>query len=193
VTAYTPEPARGRLLVATAELDDPNFEGTVVLLLEHGPDGALGVVLNRPSELPVHEAMSSPPTEGPEGWSDLVTEPDVLFVGGPVRPNAVIALARVPQLVDPARWEPVMGDLGVIRMTGGPLPAVGTLESLRVFAGYAGWGADQLEGEIADGAWYVVDGRPGDCVTREPHALWRTVLRRQGGMFSTVTDNPVLN
>lgn len=190
----TPTPlARGRLIVATPVLDDPNFDGTVVLLVEHGPEGALGVVLNRPSELPVAEAMSSLPTDGALSWDDLATPPSVIFVGGPVRPNAVIALARVPGVADPDRWQPLTGDLGVINVGDGPIPAVGDIVGLRVFAGYAGWSAQQLESEIAEGAWFVIDVTPEDCFTTEPSLLWHEVLRRQGGMFTTVTDNPVLN
>ena len=98
--------------MATPDLEDPNFDGTVVLLLEHGPGGALGVVLNRPSPLPVGEAMTAGPAGPGTSWSDLATTPDVVFVGGPVQPNAVIALARVPEVSDNERWEPVFGDVG---------------------------------------------------------------------------------
>lgn len=186
-------PGRGRLIVATPDLDDPNFDGTVVLLLEHGPEGALGVVLNRPSELPLDEAMSHAPGGMTGAWADLADDPAVVFVGGPVRPNAIIALALVPQVADRSRWEPVVGPLGVVNVGDGPVTAVGDVRALRVFAGYAGWGAGQLEGEIEEGAWFVVDARPGDCFTADPEVLWRQVLRRQGGVFRTVTDNPVLN
>lgn len=186
-------PARGRLVVATPDLDDPNFDGSVVLLLEHGPGGALGVVLNRPSPLPVSEAMTAGPTGPGTSWSDLTSQPEVVFVGGPVQPNAVIAVARVPEVRDDERWEPVFGDVGVINLGDGPLPDVGHLEGLRVFAGYAGWSGLQLEGEIAAGSWFVVDAGPEDCFIEDPTTLWRTVLRRQGGLFTTVTDEPDLN
>ena len=179
--------------MATPDLDDPNFDGTVVLLLEHGPEGALGVILNRPSELPVSEAMAGPPTDGEMSWDDLADTPAVIFVGGPVRPNAVIALGRVPGVADPDRWEPLSGDLGVINIGDGPVPAVGEIAALRVFAGYAGWSGPQLEDEIDSGAWFVIDADPHDCYSPAPELLWRAVLRRQGGMFTTVTDNPLLN
>lgn len=179
--------------MATPELEDPNFDGTVVLLLEHSPDGTLGVVLNRPSELELADAMSSPPTDGPQGWDDIADPPSVVFVGGPVRPNAIIALARVPSVADPDRWEPVVADLGVIDVGNGLVPSVGTIAALRVFAGYAGWGAGQLEDEIDDGAWFVIPAQPADCFAAAPGGLWRAVLRRQGGVFTTATDTPVLN
>ena len=186
-------PDRGRLIVATPDLEDPNFDGTVVLLLEHDPDGTVGVVLNRPSDLSVDEAMAGPPADDVDRWDDLVAPPSTVFVGGPVRPNAVVALALVTEVRDTELWEPIAGDLGVVRLGGGPVPEVGEIDALRVFAGYAGWGAGQLEGEIEAGAWFVVEGDPEDCFTPEPDQLWWQVLRRQGGMFTTVTDNPVLN
>lgn len=180
--------------MATPDLEDPNFDGTVVLLLEHGPEGALGVVLNRPSPLAVEEAMSSGPMgEGDLRWSQVTTQPDVVFVGGPVRPNAIIALARVHEVTDTERWEPVLGDVGVVNLGDGPLPDVGEVMDLRVFAGYAGWGAQQLEGEIEAGSWFVVEAAPADGFSNRPELLWRAVLRRQGGLFHTATDNPALN
>jgi putative transcriptional regulator len=186
-------PGRGLLLVATPDLDDPNFDGTVVLLLEHDPEGTIGVVLNRPSELEVDEAMSGPPGDDVDAWDDLADPPSVIFVGGPVRPNAILALAVVPDVLDPDLWEPVVGDLGVVRLGERPVPDVGDLAALRVFAGYAGWGPGQLDGEIDQGAWFVVPSDPDDCFTARPDLLWRRVLRRQGGVFTTVTDSPVLN
>lgn len=186
-------PARGRLVVATPDLDDPNFEGTVVLLLETDEDGTLGVVLNRPSELPVSEAMSSPPDGRATPWDDTVTEPSVIFVGGPVRPNAVIALARVTEVLHETRWQPIIDELGVVSLDDGPVDEIGALEDLRVFAGYAGWGAGQLEIEIERGSWFVIDACPADAFTADPDELWHEVLRRQGGVFTTATDSPLLN
>ncbi len=179
-------------MVATADLEDPNFDGTVVLLLDHDDDGSLGVVLNRPSTLDVDQAMTSQPVADVP-WGALVAPPAVVFVGGPVRPDTVVALARVPEVQDPDRFEPVVDDIGVLRLGEGPLPVVGTLQSLRVFVGYAGWGPGQLQDEIDSGAWFVVGSRATDCFHVDPSTLWRAVLRRQGGVFTTVTDNPVLN
>lgn len=181
-------------MVATPELDDPNFDGTVVLLLEHGPGGALGVVLNRPSPLAVAEAMASGPSpDTTTAWSEVTSPPHVVFVGGPVQPNAVIALARVHEVSDGDRFEPLFADVGVVNLGDGPLPDVGTLLDLRVFAGYAGWEEGQLEGEVQAGAWFVVEAEVGDAFGAEAEALWRQVLQRQGGLFTTVTDNPALN
>lgn len=179
--------------MATPDLADPNFDGSVVLLLEHDDEGCLGVVLNRPSPLPVHEAMSSPPGGGEQSWDLVAAAPAVVFVGGPVRPNAVIALARIPTVLAPDRFEPVVDDIGVIDLSDGPIAHVGDLQSVRVFAGYAGWGARQLEEEIERGSWFVVDAQPSDCFSTTPMRLWRAVLRRQGGVFTTITDEPTMN
>jgi putative transcriptional regulator len=186
-------PACGRLLVATPDLEDPNFALAVVLLLEHDAEGTVGVVLNRPSQLRVAEALPTPPAGPGSSWEDLAAAPDVVFVGGPVQPNAVIALARVAEVTDPARWEPVLGDLGVIRLGEGPVPEVGEIRALRIFAGYAGWGAGQLDAELAEGSWFCVDAEVRDCTTAAPRKLWHAVLRRQGGVFASATDEPSLN
>lgn len=186
-------PARGRLVVATPDLSDPNFDGTVVLLLEHEPQGSLGVVLNRPSELLITDAMTRSPSSDETGWDDIADHPPVVFVGGPVRPNALIALARLSRVTDDDRWQPLSDDLGVLDIGEGPVDSVGDVTALRMFAGYAGWGPAQLEQEIQLGSWFVIEGQPTDGFITDPELLWRLVLRRQGGVFTTVTDNPVLN
>ena len=124
----------GKLLVALPVLVDPNFDRTVVLLLSHGEEaGALGVVLNRPSTTDLVEPLPL--------WSDVAADPAVVFVGGPVEPQMAIALGRDDNGV------------GTIDLDGDP--ALLTVRQVRVFAGYAGWSAGQLESELADGAWAV--------------------------------------
>jgi putative transcriptional regulator len=181
---------KGRLLVATPLLEDPNFDRAVVWLLEHGDEGALGVVLNRPSELPVADPLP--------GWAELAGRLPVVFVGGPVSANAVIGLARMDARapVLDGVWESVDGPVGVLDLAADPAlvaPAVGTL---RCFAGYAGWSPGQLEAEIDDGAWFVVDADPGDPFTDQPGRLWRSVLARQPNelaRLALVPDDPTLN
>jgi putative transcriptional regulator len=161
------------LLVATPLLNDPNFERTVVLMLEDSDDGALGLVLNRPSPLEVGEPLPD--------WADLSASPPVVFVGGPVSRSSVIALARCsdqPEMSDET-WTSVLGPIGVLDLTADAALAHAMVDDVRVFAGYAGWDADQLRGEIAEGAWFVVDAVPDDATTEEPEGLWRDVLRRQ--------------
>ncbi len=172
------EPRAGRLLVATPGLLDPNFYRAVVFLLAHTSAGALGLVLNRPSD---HEVESLLP-----GWGDAASEPARVFLGGPVSLDSVIGLGRTQQAAVPAdaSFTPIIDSVGTIdlhRDVGGlgvPVDAV------RLFAGSAGWGSGQLEAEIAEGAWFVVDAEPADIFTSEPERLWRNVLRRQPGTLA---------
>jgi putative transcriptional regulator len=162
---------KGRLLVATPMLNDPNFERTVVLMLEDNEDGALGLVLNRPSPLEVGEPLPD--------WAELSADPPVVFVGGPVARSSVIALARRQGDVSEDAFTSVLGPVGVLDLTADATLLHTMVDDVRVFAGYAGWDADQLVAEIAEGAWYVVDALPTDALTDEPEVLWRDVLRRQ--------------
>lgn len=162
---------KGRLLVATPLLGDPNFERTVVLMLEHTEEGALGVVLNRPSPLRVADAI--------EDWADAAASPAVVFIGGPVATGTVIALARRHGELPEDAWSEVLATIGVIDVSQDAQVVGAALDGVRIFTGYAGWGEGQLEGEIAEGAWWVLDADPADALTSRPAALWRRVLDRQ--------------
>jgi putative transcriptional regulator len=188
----------GRLLVATPALGNSNFERAVVLVLDHDEDGALGVVINRPTPVDVSEVLPV--------WQPLTTEPGVLFQGGPVALDSALGLALVPGEGEdePLGWRRVVDRIGLVDLDVPPEVLAAEVSRLRIFAGYAGWGAGQLEDELAEGAWYVVDARlggagpddVGDPFTEEPEELWRAVLRRQGGdlaMVSTYLDDPSLN
>ncbi len=172
---------RGRYLVATPALNDPNFELTVLFMLEHSEEGALGVVLNRPSELPVAGTIDE--------WSDLTAEPKVVFVGGPVSPSSVIALATV-QLDDAGpHWNQVVGRLGTVDLEVPPSEVPG-VEQVRMFAGYASWAPGQLEAELVDDAWFVIDAELQDVHTDDPAELWWTVLDRQPGELGRLRHYP---
>lgn len=187
----------GQLLVATPSLADPNFRRTVILVVEHeGEEGTLGVVLNRPSEVPVSNVL--PP------WADLVRDPSVVFQGGPVARDSALCLAslrddRQSGAEEPLGWRSLEGSverLGLVDLDAPPEIIAAELGALRVFAGYAGWGQGQLESEIREGAWYLVASEPGDPFAVEPGQLWRDVLRRQGGdlaLVSTFPEDPTLN
>jgi len=184
----------GRLLVATPVLSDPNFRRTVVLVVEHEEEqGTLGVVLNRPTQVPVDQVL--------EPWNDLATSPSVVFSGGPVAPNSALALALVPGTDEPVGWHPLDGApavarLGLVDLDAPPGLLAPAVASLRVYAGYAGWSVGQLEAEIGEGAWYVLPAEPGDAFCAEPERLWPAVLRRQGGELAyvaTYPDDPSLN
>ena len=173
----------GMLLVATPALLDPNFADSVILLLDVDAGGALGVVVNRPSPVAVAEVLG--------GWAEVVAEPEVLFQGGPVGTDGALAVALLRDPEDaPVGFRPVEGRLGLLDLDT-PLELVeGTLEGLRIFAGYAGWGAGQLEAEVEEGSWYVVPGETHDAFRLDPTGLWRDVLRRQPGEMAWHATRP---
>lgn len=178
----------GRLLVATPALEDPNFARAVILVLDHDEDGALGIVLNRASEVPVEDAL--------DDWLELSATPQVVFGGGPVEPTAIVALGRASQ-----EWEPdgdtrIVERIRLVDLDTDPVLAAFDLERVRLFAGYAGWAPDQLEDEVAQGAWFAIDAEPGDVFTDDPDGLWHEVLRRQPGnlkLLATYPDDPSMN
>jgi putative transcriptional regulator len=172
------------LLVATPQLVDTNFADTVVLLLDVGDEGALGVVLNRPSPIAVSEVLSD--------WGQVVAEPEVLFQGGPVSTEGALAVGCLRDTGDvPVGFREVAGELGVIDLDT-PVELVdGSLVGMRIFAGYAGWGAAQLHGEIEEGSWYVVPSVPRDVFREDATDLWREVLRRQPGDLAWHSTRPV--
>jgi putative transcriptional regulator len=182
------EPAVGSLLIAAPTMADPNFARTIVLLLDRSESGALGVVLNRPTELDVAAVL--------EPWADLVVGPSVLFQGGPVETDAALAVATVAAEDEPVGWRRVFGSTGLVDLDAPVEIMASAVSEVRIFAGYSGWGAGQLEAEIEEGAWYVVPAEPRDPFLEEPGRLWSQVLRRQGGqlaMLATMPAEPGLN
>ena len=176
--------ASGMLLVATPALQDPNFVDTVVLLLDVTDDGALGVVLNRPSQVLVADVL--------EPWSDVVAAPEVLFRGGPVGTDGALAVARLRDPDEPpVGWRPVAGPVGMVDLDTPSELVDGSLAAMRVFAGYAGWGVGQLSSEVEEGSWYVVSGEAGDAFRGETSGLRRDVMRRQPGMLAWHVNRPV--
>lgn len=174
----------GRLLVATPSLLDPNFVRTVLLVLDHDSDGTIAVVLNRPSGLRV--------ADGLPGWELLTPEPPVVFHGGPVSPGSAICLGRRRRDM-PARdgFRPVTDTIGLLDLDRDVEELLPSVEAARVCSGYAGWGPGQLEDEIDEGAWFVVDAQAGDATGSDPESLWRTVLRRQPAPLSWVSLHPL--
>lgn len=172
------------LLVATPALLDPNFAATVVLILDVDDTGALGVVLNRPSGLPVAEVL--------EPWRDVVAEPEVLFQGGPVGIEGALAVALLrASTPSPVGFREVTGQLGLVDLDTPVELLEGSVAEMRIFAGYAGWGADQLDAEIEEGSWYVVSAQADDIFREDPSDLWRDVLRRQPGDLAWHSTRPV--
>ena len=176
----------GRLLVATPRLADPNFVRTVVLLLDHDENGSLGVVLNRPSPVPVADVL--------ESWGDLVTGPDVLFHGGPVSTDSALAVATLTPgqdpSADPVGFRRLFDETGIIDLDTPTELLSDAIVQLRIFAGYAGWGVDQLLAEVEEGSWYVLPLEHGDLFATDPGELWGRVLRRQPGELAWVSTRP---
>ncbi len=175
----------GKLLIAEPMLGDPNFDRSVVLMVDHTVEGALGVVLNRPTDREVATVLGR--------WGDLAARPPVLYLGGPVEQDGVLALARRRSSGPRDRlagWSPVVGDVGTLDLQRDPDVLAPDLAGVRFFAGYSGWGPGQLEGELADGAWLVVDALADDVFASDPDAMWRSVLRRQQGKVSMLANFP---
>lgn len=179
------ESLSGKLLVALPSLRDPNFSRSVVLVLEHGTEGALGVVLNRPTEVGLERELP--------GWVELAGEHQVFFVGGPVGSNTAIALGRV-DATDAAElgegWRAVLEGVGTVDLVRDPGDLRPEVRMVRVFAGYAGWSAGQLDGEVAEGSWLVVDAVAEDAFSEHPERLWRAVLARQPGRVRWLANYP---
>jgi len=178
----TAQALKGRLLVAAPGMLDPNFDRTVVLVLEHGVEGAVGVVLNRPSQTELGDPLPA--------WSDVAAPPAVVFTGGPVVPDGALALGRAGEGAEPDDWTPLFGRLGLVQLgdvAAGPSAGV---EQLRVFAGHAGWTSGQLEAEVGAGGWIVVDFDPDDAFAADPVGLWRGVLARQPGRLAWFANCP---
>lgn len=168
--------------MATPLIDEPTFRRTVVAVLHHDAEGAVGVVLNRPSALPVGEPFP--------GWHHLAADPPVMFSGGPVSLTGVICLARRAGPAEPVGWTLVLPEFGTLDLERDPDEVGPAVRGLRMFAGYAGWAAGQLEGELDDGAWIVADARPSDLLSDHPESLWRDVLRRQPGRTRLLASYP---
>jgi putative transcriptional regulator len=178
----------GQLLVAAPILEDPNFARTVVLVLDHDDDGAIGVVLNRPSDMTVDGALAP--------WASHIAAPRVVFGGGPVEPTAIVAVGRATVAAATDDWSPIFDRVRLVSLDVEPDDMTPELERLRIFAGYAGWGPGQLDEELAADAWFPVPPTPGDVFTAQPDDLWSTVLRRQPDrlrLFATYPLNPSLN
>jgi putative transcriptional regulator len=172
------ESLHGQLLVSSPALVDPNFRRTVVLVAHHDEDGAMGLVLSRPSDARVVDAVPA--------LNGIARDEDVVYVGGPVQPEAFMVLAEFDDVTDAAAR--VVGDVGF--MPADADPGGLSIRRLRVFAGYAGWGASQLEAELAEPSWIVVRAEAGDAFVDDPDELWRRVLRRKGGKYRLIASMP---
>lgn len=174
------ESLSGQLLLASPALHDPNFRRAVVLVGAHSEEGAMGVVLNRPSEVTVTEAVPQ--------LEPAVDDEEPVYLGGPVQPSSIVLLG---EFLDPSP-----AGLLVLGRIGFPAPDAGIEELAqatarrRVFAGYAGWGEGQLDSELEQGDWIAHPALPDDVFTEDPSELWSTVMARKGGAYVLIARMP---
>lgn len=175
----------GTLLVAAPTMGDSNFRRTVVFIIDHRTEGTLGVVLNRPSDVPVHEVLPQ--------WGEHVIEPREVFVGGPVEKKTALCLAALRTGQDAEQVPGVIGVRGPVALVDldtDPAQLRDRVRGLRVFAGYAGWDAEQLAGEIDRGDWLLCPALPSDVLASPQDDLWAQVLRRQGMPTALMATHP---
>lgn len=174
------EPLRGKLLLAAPALIDPNFRRTVVLVVEHGEEGAMGIVLNRPTQATVAEAVPA---------LAAVLGPDQpVFHGGPVAPDGVVVLA---EFEDPERAaSPIAPGVGFVGSEEDVDALGGSVRRGRAYAGHAGWGPGQLEAELEDDGWIVASREPEDLFADTASELWSAVLERMGGSYALIARMP---
>lgn len=175
----------GTLLVAAPALRDPHFRRTVVYLVAHGEDGTVGVILNRPSETAVHNILPQ--------WAAHTARPQDLFAGGPVQTSSAMCLGVCRTGTNPREVDGVVsvtGSVVLVDLDADPDTLTAALRGVRIYAGRAGWDAQQLIDEVVEGAWYVVPGLPDDVLAGPRTDLWFTVLRRQPFPLALVAYHP---
>lgn len=180
--------AAGQLLVATQPGRGGYFDRSVVLLLEHNEESTVGVCLHQPSDTPVGEVL--------DGFATQAATPGVIFEGGPVNTEIMLAIGEpATPAAPPPGWQQIHGDLGVIDLAFPSELVATSFGQVRAFVGLSAWSPGQLEGELIRGSWFRTMVRPED-VFGDPVGLWRRVLRRMGGAtgrWSTWVDDPTMN
>ncbi len=180
---------KGIFLVATPSLRDPNFRQTVVLLCEHGSQGALGVVVNRPTAIHLSEALPQVPV--------LEGQRHLLFSGGPVQPNHILILLRTGQVPDNTHhvFDGVYmgGDMAALEKI---MMVPSGAAAFRAYVGYSGWSPGQLENEMKTGSWITLPADPSLVFEKDPHRIWADLMRSLGGryeMYAQMPQDPNLN
>ncbi len=176
----------GTLLLANTDLLEPTFRRSVIYIVEHNDGGTLGVVLNRPSEMAVHNVLPQ--------WSELAARPKTMFIGGPVKRDAALCLGTLRVGADPdgmAGLRHVAGRIVMVDLDGDPELIGSAVEAVRVYAGYSGWTIGQLEGEIERDDWIVLPALPSDVLVQPRTDLWSRVLRRQPLPMALLATHPI--
>lgn len=175
---------KGIFLVATPGLRDPNFRQTVVLLCEHGPEGALGVIVNRPTEISITEILPHIPVL--EGQSHVV------YSGGPVQQNHLLVLYRVSY--EPEDTHHVFDGVylgGNTQVLADIIQDPSSTEQFKAFIGYAGWAPGQLENEMKMGSWLTVPADTMSMFERSHHKLWADILASFGPSYEMYAHMPL--
>lgn len=183
---------RGCFLIAGHRMRDPHFFKSVVLVVEHGIEGAMGLIINRPAEVTVAEEL--------HGQLDLPVKEVPLFEGGPVEPVALFVVHDCPT-IDPDE-SPIVPGLfmgsseavfkSLVCGCGDEARPI----SYRVFRGYAGWGSGQLEGELARGDWMTVEALPQFVFHGDPYSVWDELVGaccRARRVIHSACDHPEWN
>ncbi len=174
---------KGIFLVAAPALRDPNFRQTVVLLCEHGPEGALGVVVNRPTAMNLAEALPQIPV--------IESQRHVLYSGGPVQTNQVMLLYRLDRVPDNSHhvFDGVClgGNVDVVERI---LTTAPSKDAFRAYLGYSGWGPGQLEAEMKTGSWITLPADPTFVFEKEPARVWPDILISLGEDYRRYADMP---
>jgi putative transcriptional regulator len=173
---------KGRVLVAVPLLDEPTFHRTVIYMLQHNEDGAFGLVINKPT--------NETHVRGLDPWMHHLSEPQVVFDGGPVSDDTLIALAALALPAGDEGFTQLDNGISTVDLSTLPDELAESLHHLRVFRGYSGWSPGQLDDELSEGAWLVLPYTPGDLFSHEPNELWRRVLRRAGGPKALLAEAP---
>lgn len=163
--------AAGKFLVAGRDLSDPNFAETVVLLIDYSESSAIGLVINQPRRIRISRVLEEIDLGDRAG--------DPVFRGGPVSLSGVLAIIRSEE--EPALTRRVFDNVYLVNNLEALEAAIhrgATFDSMRVYLGYAGWGAGQLDREVALGSWHVMDADPDAVFDRYPSSLWERLVAR---------------
>ncbi|WP_454164210.1 YqgE/AlgH family protein [Gordonia iterans] len=188
------DPARvgpGSLLIASTSLTGPTFARAVIYVIEHDQNGTLGVVLNRMSQAAVFNILPQ--------WADLAASPRAVFIGGPVSTESAVCLGVAKTGVDVStepKLHQVTGRVCMVDLDADPEELEPVLSGVRIFAGYAGWDAGQLDDELGDGSWLIASGLPSDLLAPATVDVWHEVLRRQQWplpLLATYPADPLTN
>lgn len=181
-----PEVSAGSLLIASTGLTGPTFARTVIYVIEHDAQGTLGVVLNRMSDAAVFNVLPA--------WAELAAQPRAVFVGGPVSTSSALCLGVAKTGVNVAeqpKLHQVLGPVAMVDLDADPEELANILTGVRIFAGYAGWDAGQLDEEIVEGSWIVTQGLPDDLLSAPSVDVWQRVLARQPWPLPLLSTYPL--